>query len=210
MRISTSVLVAGLCLGFALPAGAQTIGVLQSAETMDKGVYKLMIAPLMDFGKDGAKDEFGLGLRGGYGFTDRFDAEAKVGFFKNGTYLGLDGEYWIVKSEVKDSGLDVSLTGGLHWVLGKKNYLDTMGFDITPQVSGHVSPRVELCGALDASFNSIKDAPPGADDTYTALHLVPGVEYSISSMADLVAEFGLGLNDNSDSYAGIGIAFYLR
>ena len=210
MKFTPSLFAAALCLSFALPAAAQNVGVLQSAETMDKGVFKVMIAPIMEFGKNGADDEFGLAARGGYGFTDRFDAEAKLGFFKNGTYVGVDGEYWIVKNAVKDSGVDFSLTGGVHWVMGKKNYLDTMGLDITPLLSGHISKRVELYGALDAAFNSVKDAPAGADDTYTSLHLVPGIEYSISEVADLVGEFGLGLNDDSYSYAGIGIAFYLR
>ncbi len=60
MRISRSfvgILVAGLCLCFALPAAAQYIGVLQSAETMDRGTFKLMVAPIMVFGKDGADDD---------------------------------------------------------------------------------------------------------------------------------------------------------
>ena len=210
MRISYSICATALCLSFALPAAAQNVGVLQSAETMDRGVYKLMLAPIMEFGKDGAKDEFGLAARAGYGFTDRFDAELKGGFFKYGTYVGLDGEYWIMKGEVKDEGVDFSLTGGVHWVLGKKGALDTMGLDITPLLSGHVSKRLELFGALDASFGSIKDAPAGSDDSFTSLHLVPGIEYTISDAEDLVGEFGLALNDDSSSYAGIGIAFYLR
>jgi hypothetical protein len=52
MRIFRIVLAAGLGLCFALPAAAQYTGVLQSAETMDRGTFKLMAAPIMVFGKN--------------------------------------------------------------------------------------------------------------------------------------------------------------
>jgi len=210
MRISLSVLAASLGLCFGLPAAAQYIGVLQSAETNDRGTFKILIAPIMAFGKDGADDEFGVAARGGYGFTDRFDAEAKLGFFENGTFVGADGELWILKGKEPDSGVDFSLAGGVHWMFGKDEYFDTMGFEITPLLSGHLTENFELCGALDASFESIKDAPEPVDDTFTRLHLVPGIEYRVSDAVDLVGEVGIGLNDDSFTYAGIGIAFYLR
>jgi len=210
MKIYRSILIAGLSLCVALPAAAQYIGVLQSAETNDRGVFKIMVAPIMVFGKDGADDAFGLAARAGYGFTDRFDAEAKLGFFENGTYVGADGELWLVKGRQPDTGTDFSVAGGVHWLLGKDNNYDTMGFDLTPLLSMHVSPNLELYGALDASFESIKDLPEGADDSYTRLHLVPGFEYRLSESLDLVGEIGIALNDDSSTYAGAGIAFYLR
>jgi hypothetical protein len=210
MRFSLIVLIVGAGLCLALPVAAQYIGVMQSAETMDPGVYKLMVAPIMAFGNDGADDEFGVAARGGYGFTDRFDAELKLGFFENGTYVGADGEFWILKGTEKDAGLDFSLTGGLHWIFGRKGYLDTMGIDVTPLFSGHVTRNLELCGALDASFESIKDAPAGADDTFTRVHLVPGFEYRLTDATDLIGEIGIGLNDDSFTYAGLGLAFYFR
>ena len=211
-RIIRIVFAAALGLCFALPAAAQYIGVLQSAETMDRGTFKLMVAPVMVFGKEGADDEFGVGIRGGYAFTEHFDAEAKLGFFENGTVLGLDGEYWIYRGaqDRPHTGFDFSLTGGFHYMIGSDNRLDTVGFEITPQLSGHVTPNLELCGALDVSFESIRDAPPMVDDSFTRLHLVPGIEYSLSETVDLLAEFGIGLNDDSFHYVGAGIAFYLR
>jgi hypothetical protein len=210
MRFCSILLImsAGLCL--ALPVAAQNIGVMQSAETMDPGVYKLMVAPIIAFGKEGSDDQFGVAVRGGYGFTERFDAEAKLGFFENGTLLGLDGEYWIVQSKERDAGLDVSLVGGLHWVFGKSGNSDTFGIDVTPLFSGKVTRNLELVGALDASFESVKDAPEGADDTFTRVHLVPGFEYRLSDVTDLVGEIGIGLNDNSFTYVGLGLAFYFR
>ena len=64
-----SLLAAGLFLCLGLPAAAQTVGVMQSAETMDTGTYKLALAPLMTFGEDGADDEFGVAGRAGYGLS---------------------------------------------------------------------------------------------------------------------------------------------
>jgi hypothetical protein len=212
MKMRSARILAAAAFGvfLAFPAAAQYIGVLQSAETMDRGTFKLMAAPIEVFGKNGADDEFGLGVRAGYGFTDRFDAEAKLGFFENGTLVGADGEFWLLKGKEPDAGLDVSLGGGLHWMSGKKGVYDTMGFELTPLVSGHVNKSFELYGALDTSFESIKDAPPRVDDSFTRVHLVPGVEYRLSEQADLVGEVGLALNDNSSTYAGVGLAFYIR
>jgi hypothetical protein len=209
-RIVQIVLVAAFGLCFALQAGAQTVGILQSAETMDRGTFKLMVAPIMVLGKDGADDETGVAARAGYAFTEHFDAEAKVGFFKNATLVGVDGEYWIYRGARKNSGLDFSLTGGLHWISGSENNFDTMGFEVTPQLSGHLTENLELCGALDASFESIKDVPAGVDGTFTRLHLVPGIEYHLSDTLDLEAEFGIGINDNSSNYIGAGLSFYIR
>jgi hypothetical protein len=39
---------------------------------------------------------------------------------------------------------------------------------------------------------------------------VPGIEYAISQDIDLVAEVGIGLNDDARHYISGGIAFYLR
>jgi hypothetical protein len=209
-RIVRIIFGAGLCLCFALPAAAQYIGIMQSAETNDLGTFKLMIAPIMAFGKNEADNEFGVGARGGYGFTDRFDAEAKLGFFENSTFVGADGELWILKGEEEEAGLDISLTAGIHWIFGRDNHYDIMGFEITPQLSGHVTKNLELCGALDVSFESIQNAPAGVDDSFTRLHLVPGIEYRLSDSVDLVGEIGIALNDDSSNYAGIGLAFYIR
>jgi len=193
-----------------LPAAAQYVGVMQSAETMNRGTFKLMVAPIMVLGKNGADDEFGLAARGGYAFTDRFDAEAKLGFFKNGTFIGVDGELWLLQGTNRKAGVDFSLTGGVHWITGSNGHYDTMGLELTPQLSGNVTKNLELCGALNFSFETIKDAPKWVDDTFTTAHLVPGIEYRLSDAFDLDAEFGIGINDNSSNYAGAGITYYVR
>jgi len=210
LRIIRTVFVAALILGYALPAAAQYIGVLQSAETMDRGTFKLMAAPLIVFGKEGTDNGTALTVRGGYAFTNRFDTEVKMGFFENGTLIGADGELWILQGANRESGLDLSLTGGLHWMSGSNDRYDTVGLELMPQLSGHVSKKLELYGALDFNFEKNKDAPNGIKDTFTLAHLVPGIEYSLSNMLDLVAEFGIGINDNSSNYAGGGITIYFR
>jgi hypothetical protein len=48
------------------------------------------------------------------------------------------------------------------------------------------------------------------DDSFTRLHLVPGIEYGLSETFDLVAEFGIGINDDSYRYVGAGITYYVR
>ncbi len=210
LRIIRTVFVAALILGYALPAAAQYIGILQSAETMDRGTFKLMAAPIMILGKDGADNTTGLAARVGYAFTKNFDVEAKLGLFNQGTVFGIDGEYWILRGKGKEFPIDFSLTGGFHMLSGKDNNYDTRGFEITPQFSGHVTDNLELCGSLDASFESIQDAPPGVDASFTRLHLVPGIEYSLSDTIDLVAEFGIAINDNSSHYIGAGLEYYIR
>ncbi|MDZ7721543.1 MAG: hypothetical protein U5R06_01645 [candidate division KSB1 bacterium] len=209
-RIFQTVFIAGVLLCFTLPATAQYLGILQSAETMEPGIFKLVAAPIIVLGKDGADNEIGFAARGGYAFTEQFDVEAKLGVFDQGTVIGVDGEYWIFRGEDNNSHIDCSLTGGVHWISGKDNNYDTMGFEITPQLSGHVTDNLELCGALDASFESIQDAPPGIDDSFMRLHLVPGIEYRLSNALDLATEFGIAINDNSSHYVGAGITYYMR
>ncbi len=208
MKFSRIVVTVLFAVALAVPAMAQYVGILQSAETMNKGNFKLMAAPVMAFGKEGADDEWGISLRGGYGFTKSFDAELKVGLFDGLTFVGADGELWLVKG--RDAGIDLSLAGGLHWLLGSDDSFDIMGFEITPQLSKSVTPNLELCAALAVSFESIQDAPKWMDDSFTRLHLVPGFEYRLSSTVDLAAEFGIALNDDSHNYLGVGLALYIR
>jgi hypothetical protein len=194
--------VAAVALAMLLPmsAAAQDFGVMNSAETINKGNFKLMANPIVLFGEDGADNEVGLALSGGYGFTDRVDAEAKVSFFDGLTFIGGDVEVWVVKNRP----VDVSVIGGFH--VGQSDGFDSKGFDFTFLGSGHVSPRLELFGALDIARNKFNDF----DTSFTTAHLVPGIEYAISQDIDFVAEVGLGLNDDSSHYFSGGIAFYIR
>jgi len=190
--------IAALTIILPVTATAQDFGVMNSAETINKGNFKVMANPILVFGKNGADSEPGIALVGGYGFTDRFDVEAKVALFDGITFIGADAEYWVVKG----GSVDVSVIGGFQ--LGKSDGFDTTGLGFTALVSGSVTDRLELYGALDLSRNSARDF----DFTYTTAHLVPGIEYRVNRTIDFVTEFGFALNSDSSHYVSAGLAFY--
>jgi hypothetical protein len=190
-------------LGVVLPvsASAQDFGVMNSAETINKGNFKLMGNPMVVFGKDGSDSETGIAIMGGYGFGDRFDIEAKVSFFDGIKFFGADAEYWLQKGKP----VNVSLIGGLHKAdpeFGEGAW----GPDFTALASGFIANNLELFGGLDFSRNMFDNS----DFNYSTWHLVPGIEYRISPQLDFVGEFGIGLNKAAHHYASIGLAFYTR
>jgi hypothetical protein len=186
---------------------AQDFGVLNSAETINRGNFKLNGAPVVTFGKDGSGNNGGAIVSGGYGLTDRVDVEGRLAFLDNVNFYGGDVEVWVVKNR----RVDVSLGGGFHFGDGRDRY-NNRGIDVTFLTSGHVTPRLELYGAFDMAIDSITgdldDSDAGGD--YTTVHLVPGIEYRIGRDIDLVAEFGIGLNADSRHYLAGGLAFYFR
>jgi hypothetical protein len=195
-----------LALAACVPAAAaaQDFGVMESAETIDEGNFKLRVNPMFALGKDGQDDEAGLGIMAGYGFTDRFDVEGGVAVYDGFTFFGANAEYWVAK----DGEVDFSVLGGLHFGRGDEAF-DTRGFDLSFIASKHVSPRLELYGALDFAFESISEDDFDGDG-YTPIHLVPGVEYAINDDLDFLAEFGIGLNDEARHYFSAGLAYYFR
>ena len=194
-----------LALALLVPATApaQDFGVMESAETINRGNFKLMAYPLVVFGEGGADNDFGVVLRGGYGVNDRFDIEGKVGLYENIKFFGADAEVWLLK----DAPLDLSIGGGFHLGRGE-SVLGQHGWDITFLGSAPISDKLEIYGGLDIAFNSIDD--DFVDENFTHVHLVPGIEYSISPELDFVAELGIGLNGESANYFSAGIAYYIR
>jgi hypothetical protein len=201
--LQTFVLVVGLSCGLPSLALAQDFGVMESAETIDRGTFKLRLNPLLIFGRDGQDDELGVAAKLGYGLTDRFDLEGAVALYDGVRFFGVDAEYWLVR----DAAADVSIIGGLHVARGD-NTLNTRGIDLTFLASRHVTDRLELYGALDFAFESITEQ--GNDESFTPIHLVPGLEYRIAEDVDLVAELGVALNDEAWHYLSGGVAFYFR
>lgn len=182
---------------------AQDFGVMESAETINRGNFKLSGFPMFALGKDGAEDDFGMAFRAGYGFTDKFDAEAKVGLFENLKFFGGDAEFWLVKN----APLDLSVAAGFH--VGTSDVVpNRKGFDLTLLGSGPIARKLELYGGLDLAFESLDDDVP--DSGFTTVHLVPGIEYAILPNLDFLAEFGIGLNNDSWNYFSAGITFYIR
>jgi outer membrane protein with beta-barrel domain len=181
-------------------AHAQDFGILESAETINKGNFKFRLSPLLIFGKDAEDNEPGLAILAGYGFTSNFDIEGGVAIYDGITFWGANAEVWLLK----ESPIDVSVAGGFHRRTGD-NTDSFNGIDLTFLASGHVTRRLELYGGLDLAFEGIGD--PGG---FKTAHLVPGIEFKINDSLDLVAEAGLALNDNARHYIAGGLAFYVR
>jgi hypothetical protein len=174
---------------------------MNSAETINRDNFKIALFPTVLFGEGNASDNWGVGSRFGYGFTDSFDIEAKVALFDGLTIYGADAEVWLVKGEV-----DFSMQLGGHFTTGS-DITDSKALDIAALVSGNVARKLELYGGLAVSFESLDDVP---DSGFTRAYFVPGLEYKISDDLDLLAEFGVGLNDDSPNYLSFGLALYIR
>lgn len=192
-------LVAGLIL---IPAAAraQDFGIMESAETINQGNFKIRANPMFLFGRNGGDTDPGVAVLAGYGFTPRFDLEGGLAFYDGVTFFGANAEYWLVKH----APLDISVAGGLHRRTGDATE-DYNGIDLTFLASGHATPKLEIYGGLDLAFERL-----GVPDDVTTAHLVPGLEYKVNDMIDLVAEGGVALNDDSRHYISGGIAIYFR
>lgn len=201
-RVAVVVFALGM-LGIA-PAAAQDFGVMESAETIQRGNFKLVGYPMLVLGEGEADNSLGVVVRGGYGFTDRLDAEIGVAFYDAVTFLGANAEYWVLRALPGTSGPNLSLKGGLHLAQGEGD--DATGLDLAALTSFRVTPSAELLAALDYT-HTFFDEP--ADDVGT-LYLVPGLEYRISRNLDFLAEFGLALDGDAANYLSAGLAFYLR
>ncbi|MCG2812854.1 MAG: hypothetical protein L6428_15585 [Candidatus Aminicenantes bacterium] len=171
---------------------------MNSAETINQGNLKLGIFPTILFGKNGGDSVWGVAGRFGYGLTKSLDIEAKAAFFKGLKYFGVDVEYWFVKGE----NFNVSAALGGH-VTDYKGAGDSKGIDAALLASTRPTNNLEIYGGLMLAFDSIKNGY-----NYTLAHIVPGIEYRISDDLDFLAEVGIALNDNSRSYASVGLAYY--
>ncbi len=192
------VLAASIFLAVAVPLSAQQV-LMNSAETINKGNLKLAVFPTVLFGKNGGDSLWGVAGRFGYGLTPSLDIEAKAAFFKGLKYFGVDVEYWFLKGE--NFNISAALGGHMTDVNGGG---DSKGIDTALLASTRPAKSLEVYGGLMLSFDSVKNA-----DNYTLAHLVPGIEYRINEDLDFLAEVGIALNDNSRSYASVGLALYL-
>jgi hypothetical protein len=196
------VILAATVLLVAAPAvvSAQDVR-MNSAETINQGNFKLAVFPTVLFGKNGGDSAFGVAGRAGYGLTPRFDIEAKAGIFKGLNYFGVDGEYWLVQGR----NANVSVGLGAHMTKYQAG-VDSSGIDTSLLFSTSPAKQLELYAGLKLAFDSFKNS----NQNFTYAHLVPGLEYRLGPDLDLLAEFGIALNENSRSYASVGLALYLR
>jgi hypothetical protein len=172
---------------------------MNSAETINKGNFKVAVFPTVLFGHNGSDSLFGVAGRAGFGITTHFDIEIKAAFFKDINYFGVDVEYWFIHG----GNFNVSLALGGHMtkVPGEG---DSSGIDTALLCSTAPAKNLELYGGLKFAFDSTKNP----DNNFMLVHIVPGLEYRISAALDFLAEFGIALNDNSRSYASVGFALY--
>ena len=202
LRYLMTLIVGGLLL-VPVSARAQEFGVMESAETIDRGTFKLRVNPMFILGKHGQDSEAGLAAQLGYGFTDRFDAEVGAALYDGMRFIGVNGEYRLMP----DADFNLAVIGGVHMATGDRTP-DTRSFDLTFLGSGQVADRLEFYTGLDFAFKSL--TAPGADFSYRTVHLVPGIEYRLATDLDFVGEFGIGLNDDSWNYLSAGLAIYFR
>jgi hypothetical protein len=200
IKNSRLLLLAGVLALHAGSADAQNF-LMNSAETINKGNWKLCAFPTVLLGEDGADNSWGLASRLGYGFTPSFDVEVKLAKFDNFKMYGADAEWWAVKGRT-----DVSLSAG-----GHKSDFDgpggTTAFDAALLASRNVGDALEAYVGGSLSFESIDDVE---DSSFKRFYVVPGIEYKVHKDLDLLAEFGIGLNDDSPNYFSFGAAYYIR
>ena len=151
-------------------AHAQDFGVMESAETINKGNFKLKVNPMFILGDGDTRSGLGAGV--GYGFTNRFDFEANFARYKNVTLVGGNVEYWLIKGQ---HPIDLSASAGFH--VAKSDFGDQTGVDITVIASHAATKKLDVYAALDMTFNKYRDNVP--NNSYTQAHLVPGVEYKV-------------------------------
>jgi hypothetical protein len=183
---------------------AQDFGVMESAETIDRGNFKFRVNPMLFFGNDVPDEQQGVAFMGGYGFTDKFDVEGGAALYDGAHIFGGNAEFWVMKRQP----FDLSIIPGLHITRGDRT-LDSTGIDLTILASKHMTPRLDIYGGLDFAFESVTDDRV-VDANYKTVHLVPGIEYKLHRDVDLLAEVGIGLNDPAATYFSAGVAFYVR
>jgi hypothetical protein len=200
LKTMTALSLVWLTLGVAAAASAQDV-VMNSAETINKGNIKLALFPTVLLGEDGAESRNGLAGRAGIGLAHRLDVEAKAAVFDGLKFYGADAELWLIR----DAPLDVSVALGLHHTdleVGR----DSSGFDVVFLASTPVARRLELFGGVRVARDSLDDV----DRQVTVAHAVPGIEYRVARDVDLLAEVGIGINEDSGNYASVGVAIYIR
>ena len=200
MMKSRLLLLAGVLALHAGSADAQNF-LMNSAETINKGNFKLCGFPTVLLGEDGADNEWGLASRLGYGFTKSFDVEVKLAKFDALKMYGADAEWWLVKGKT-----DVSVSAGGH----KSDFDgggDSTAIDTALVASRSVAKSLEAYVGGSLSFESLDDVP---DSSFKRFYLAPGVEYKLGKDIDLLAELGIGLNADSPNYFSFGAAYYVR
>jgi hypothetical protein len=199
-KIAVILAAAFLCAAAAPVVSAQAV-VMNSAETINKGNFKLALFPTTVFGKNGEKALWGVAGRFGYGIAKSLDVEAEAAIFNGLRYFGIAGEYWFIRGR----NFNLSAAVGGH-MTNRTSGGNSAGLDTSFLASTRPWKNLEIYGGFMLALDWVRNP----SDTVTRLHFVPGIEYRLRSNLDLLAEFGVGLGRNSRHYASVGLAFYFR
>ena len=203
MRKAIIVILASTALLVAAAAEVSAQDVLMnSAETINQGNFKLALFPTVLLGKNGGDPLWGLAGRFGYGFTPRFDIEAKARELQR---THLFRRRCRVLAPPRRECQCFGRAGRSHDECERGRGQLRHRY-LAPDQRQAQAGKLELYGGLKLAFDSVKNS----DQNFTLAHFVPGFEYAINSDLDFLAEFGIGLNDNSRSYVSVGLALYLR
>jgi len=200
-KIILSLVIIVCLLGFAAEVAGMTDVLMNSAETITPGNFKLGVFPFALLSKHGSGSDFGVAGRAGLGLTRNVDVEVKGGFMENVSYFGADIEFWFLKGR----NINASAAVGGHMIHAKTG-ADSYGVDAAFMASTAPVRNMEVYGAVKFAFDSVKDS----NQNHTLIHIVPGFEYRISRTIDFLAEIGIALSDSARSYVSAGLAFYSR
>jgi len=194
-------------------AAAVDFGVMESAEAIEPRTFKLTGFPMLVDKSVHGDDAIALSL--GYGLANDMDVEAQLAVIDRATVYGADLEWnaWTA------GRMRFSIGGGLHGA-DLEAGARAVGADATAIFTYTPIERLDLNAALDAAVDDVNvresaALPPSdlrftEDGRYDTYYFVPGVEYQVTRNLDVLAEGGLGLNDESDDYVSAGLAWYFR
>lgn len=194
-------------------AAAVDFGVMETAEPIEPGAFKLTGFPmLVDKSRHG---DDALALAVGYGLPNAMDVEAQVAVIDRATLYGADLEWnaWTADR------LRFSIGGGLHGA-DLEQGARAVGADATAIFTYTPVPRLDVNAALDAAVDDVNVRESAAaapadlhfteDGRYDTYYFVPGLEFQATHNLDVLAELGVGLNGESDDYFSAGLSWYFR
>ena len=213
MRTLKVAALAGSLLAVCGTAGAAEFAMMETAERIADGTFKLSGFPVVVDRDRAAGNDTGFVVGLGYGLPYDLDIEGQVAGYDDGTFLGADLEW----NAWRQGRMALSIGGGLHGAdLDGSGY--AAGADGTLILSYTPMQRLSLSAALDAAYDEVNNREAGApvdsrfptDGEYETYHAVPAIGSVLTRNIQLLAEVGFGLDGDSDDYASAGMSWYFR
>src|SRR5262245_23111196 len=149
MRTLNKAVLAGSLLLVAGSASAAEFGMMETAERISRGMFKLSGYPVM---VDRADDESGLALGLGYGLPYGMDVEGQIARYGDGTFPGADPAWAAWHGNRMAAAIGSGLHGGDLDEGGR-----ALGADATAIFSYMPMHRLALSAALDASYDDVNN-----------------------------------------------------